>query len=883
MGVLGGDNGWWLDVLENGAASRYASFFDIDWAAVDPVLTGKVLLPILGDQYGIVLERGELKLAFEPADGSFVLRYHEHRLPIDPATYPPLLAQAEQLLAPGALPLNAADALASLRAALGHLPGRQSADEAQRAERQRDKEVHKAQLARLAREFAPLAEAIERAVIAISGDPAERASFAPLDALIELQAYRLAYWRVAADEINYRRFFDINELAALRMERAEVFDATHRLVLDLATSGKVDGLRIDHPDGLLDPAAYFSRLQRRYAELISQPGATGSGDETAERPLYVVAEKIVAPHEQLPRDWPVHGTTGYRFANVVNGLFVEPAAKTRLDRAWRAFVGDEAADFEELAYRCRRLVMATSLSGELTVLANALLRLARADRRTRDFTLNSLRQALAEVVACFPVYRTYVTDKTSSQDRRFIDWAIGRAHRRGRAADATVFEFVRSVLLGTPPPGADPELRAGYLAFTQRLQQYTAPVTAKGVEDTAFYRHHRLVALNEVGGDPDVFGFTISAFHGASRDRSLRWPHTMLASSTHDTKRSEDVRLRLDVLSELPAMWRLAVRRWSRINRSKRRTVDGRPAPSRNDEYLLYQILVGTFPAGKPDETQLAAYRSRIAEYMLKAAREAKRHTSWINPDPAYEEALTGFVEALLGRCEGNLFLDDLRAALPPFVHWGAYNALSMALLKFASPGVPDIYQGEELIELALVDPDNRRPVDFEVRRRLLDEFAAGGHSAAALQTLLASPQDGRAKLWVIHRLLRLRQERPGLFAHGDYLPLAVEGARARHVVAFARRHSGAVLVAVAARLYASLGLQPGAAAAGELWRDTGIDLAATGAPGPWRDVLTGAVLKSAADAVSLAVVFAVAPIALLVFEGSADAGPEDAKENNRD
>ncbi len=883
MGVLGGDNGWWLDVLENGAASRYASFFDIDWAAVDPALTGKVLLPILGDQYGIVLERGELKLAFEPADGSFALRYHEHRLPIDPATYPRVLAQAEHLLAPGVLPQHAADALASLRAALGHLPGRRSADEAQRAERQRDKEVHKAQLARLTREFAPLAEAIERAVIAISGDPADSASFAPLDALIDLQAYRLAYWRVAADEINYRRFFDINELAALRMERAEVFDATHRLVLDLAAGGKVDGLRIDHPDGLLDPAAYFSRLQRRYAELVSQPGATSSGDEAAERPLYVVAEKIVAPHEQLPRDWPVHGTTGYRFANVVNGLFVDPAAKTRLDRAWRAFVGDEAADFEELAYRCRRLVMATSLSGELTVLANALLRLARADRRTRDFTLNSLRQALAEVVACFPVYRTYVTAKTSSQDRRFIDWAIGRAHRRGRAADATVFEFIRCVLLGKPPPGADPELRAGYLAFTQRLQQYTAPVTAKGVEDTAFYRHHRLVALNEVGGDPDVFGFTVSAFHGASRDRALRWPHTMLASSTHDTKRSEDVRLRLDVLSELPAMWRLAVRRWSRINRSKRRTVDGRPAPSRNDEYLLYQILVGTFPAGRPDEKQLAAYRSRIAEYMLKAAREAKRHTSWINPDPAYEEALTGFVEALLGRCEGNLFLDDLRAALPPFVHWGAYNALSMALLKFASPGVPDIYQGEELIELALVDPDNRRPVDFGLRRRLLGEFPAGSDGVAALRALLAAPHDGRAKLWVIHRLLLLRRERPDLFAHDEYLPLAVEGARARHVVAFARRHRGAVLVAVAARLYASLGLEPGAAPAGELWRDTCIDFAATGALGPWRDVLTGGVLTVEAGAVSLAAVFAAAPIALLVFEGPADTGPQEVKEKIRD
>ena len=871
MGVLGADNGWWLDVLENGAASMFAEFFDIDWASSDPALTGRVLLPILGDQYGVVLERGELKLAFEPDSGSFLLRYYEHRLPIDPGSYPQLLAAAQRLLAPNALPSAAVDALASLAAALGHLPGRQVTDESMRAERHRDKEVHKRQLAQLAREHPPLLEAIERAVTVLNGSPEDRAGFAALDGLIEQQAYRLAYWRVAADEINYRRFFDINELAALRMERPEVFDATHRLVLDLAASGKVDGLRIDHPDGLLDPAGYFRRLQERYAQLTGQPGAIAvSRQGPPAWPLYVLAEKIVAPHEQLPSDWALSGTTGYRFANLVNGLFVDPGARTRLDRAWRAFVGEEAEDFELLAYRCRRVVMATSLSGELTVLANALLRLARADRRTRDFTLNSLRQALAEIVACFPVYRTYVVDKPSAQDRRFIDWAVSRARRSGRAADASVLDFIRNVLLGNPPAGAAPELPDGYRAFARRLQQFTAPVTAKGIEDTAYYRHHRLVALNEVGGDPDIFGITVTAFHGASRDRAKRWPHTMLATSTHDTKRSEDVRARLDVISELPGVWRLAVRRWSRINRSKRRASEGEPAPSRNDEYLLYQMLVGSFPAGELDDDRLADYRRRIVEYMLKAAREAKRHTSWINPDPSYEEALAGFVEALLGRLEGNLFLDDLRAALPPFVRWGAYNALSMAALKMASPGVPDIYQGEELIELALVDPDNRRPVDYARRGRLLDEMAAiaAGHDReAALAALRRRPEDGRLKLWTIWSALQLRREQPRLFAAGDYRPLPAQGAKARHVVAFGRVHEQAALVAIAGRLYAGLALEPERPPVGNLWADTAVDLSSLPAGGRWRDALTGRTLDAGGGSLPLDYAFATLPVALLVHE----------------
>ncbi len=470
MGVLGGDNAWWLDVLENGEASAFADHFDIAWHPADPVLDGRVLLPILGDQYGLVLERGELQLGFDPARGYFTVNYYSHRLPIDPALYGDLLQQALRTLpalvngeAGKGMDTDAdadADAmatLAQLAAAFAQLPSHRSADPASRLQRQRDKTALKARLAACLAGQPRLVQAVQQVVAGLNGQVGQRDSFDALDALISAQPYRLAHWRIAGDEINYRRFFDINELAALRMDRAAVFEATHRLVLDLAASGAIDGLRIDHPDGLADPAAYFLQLQQRYADAAglapAQPQPVAGQRPTA-LPLYVVVEKIVAPHEEMPRDWAVHGTTGYRFANVINGVMIEADAKARLDRVWRAFVGDEAQHFDDLAWQGRHLVMDSSLAGELSVLAAALLQLARADRRTRDFTGNVLRRALADVVASFPVYRTYVVDAPSAQDRKCIDWAVGRAQRRSLGADASVFAFVRRVLLGEPLPGA---------------------------------------------------------------------------------------------------------------------------------------------------------------------------------------------------------------------------------------------------------------------------------------------------------------------------------------------------------------------------------------------------------------------------------------------
>ena len=844
MGVLSGDNAWWLDVLENGAASAHADCFDIDWAAADPALTGRVLLPLLGDQYGVVLERGELQLGFDRERGYFTLSHYEHRLTIDPASYGGLLRAALH-----AMPAAAdADALAAeaqitqLSEAFERLPPHGTPDESARGSRQREKTALKAELAALAGPqtgaHAALAPAIDQVVATLNGRVGEDHSFDALDALIDAQPYRLAQWRVAGAEINYRRFFDINELAALRMEQPRVFDDTHRLVLELAASGAVDGLRIDHPDGLADPAGYFRRLQQRFAEVAGLPASAGDA-EPAALPLYVVVEKIVAPHEEVPRDWAVHGSTGYRFSNVVNGLLVDGGAKNRLDRVWRAFVGDEAEEFHTPSWQGCHVVMAGPMAGELTVLATALRRLARADRRTRDFTLNGLRGALAEVVAAFPVYRTYIVDAPSPQDLRFIDWAIGLARRRSRAEDASVFDFRRRVMLGRPEPGAPAGLAGRYLVFARRLQQYTSPVAAKGIEDTALYRHHRLISVNDVGGEPDDFGYSVPAFHAASLDRARHRPATMLTTSTHDAKRSEDVRLRIDVISEMPAACRLTVRRWSRLNRSPLHEVDGARAPSRNDEYLLYQTRVGSLPPGPLDAPALQACADRVEQALLKSARESKAVSSWINPNAGYEVALSGFVQALLRPRDSNLFLADLLANAAVFAWYGALNGLTLAVVKILSPGVPDIYQGHEAIELSLVDPDNRRPIDYALRQALLaDASAVAGAGAVdrteSLRGWLAAAPDGRAKFFASWRALQLRQRFEAMLRRGDYRKLEVRGERARHVVAFARCDNAqvvVVVVVVAARLHASMGLAVGEPPVGEVWGDTAIVWPATKLP----------------------------------------------------
>jgi (1->4)-alpha-D-glucan 1-alpha-D-glucosylmutase len=654
-----------------------------------------------------------------------------------------------------------------------------------------------------------------------------------LHRLLEQQHYRLAYWRVASDEINYRRFFEITDLAALRVEDRTVFEATHALIAKLCRRPGIDGLRVDHPDGLADPKTYFEWLR----DFCGKP--------------WTVVEKIVAGHETLPADWPVHGTTGYRFANLLTGLFVDAAAQPRFDLIYQRFTG-ERRSFEEIAAESRMLIMHTTLAAELNMLSTRITRIAAGNRFTRDYTMGGLRRALAEIAAHFPVYRSYVTARGASDtDRRYIDWAVAKARRASRIADPSVFDFVRSILL-LETDAKDDERRAAMVGFITRFQQFSAPVVAKGDEDTAFYRYHRLIALNEVGNDPRGFGYSLKAFHAASEDRAKNWPHTMIASSTHDTKRSEDVRARLGVLSELASSWRLVLRRWSLLNRSGRSDLEGVPAPSPADEYLYYQSLLGIWPASPPDAAELQSLGERLAAYMLKAVKEAKVHTSWINPDAQYEEALQRFVAQSL---DNPLFLKDVNEAVPRIAHIGLLVGLSQALVKVASPGVPDYYQGTEIWDFSLVDPDNRRPVDYAKRKSLLQDLAFDA------EDFLENLSDGRAKLHIIRQGLKLRREMPELFYAPTYTPLYADAGREENICAFTLGNGSELIVAVAPRLFAAMVPDAHAVPLGGAWGDSRLPLP----PGRYENVLTGETHEADDRGVPLAALLARFPAALLV------------------
>jgi (1->4)-alpha-D-glucan 1-alpha-D-glucosylmutase len=839
MGVMGSDNAWWLDVLENGEASAYAGFFDIDWHPLKDELESKVLVPVLHDHYGAVLESGELKLVFHPERGEFDISYRNHRFPVNPRVYPRLLQQATGKLA-AKLGEQNVDLLEfqSLITAFGHLPARREASSDRVIERNRDKEIHKRRLAEVCTRAPEIAAAVTEAVDSINGTPADPASFDELHELIKAQAFRLANWRVASDDINYRRFFDTNDLAGICMENETVFEVTHRLILKFIADGKVDGLRIDHPDGLYDPAQYFERLRRSIAAAVSN-----SGNESR----YVVIEKILTGLERLPAEWPVCGTTGYDFANLVNGLFVDPAAATRFERIYRNIVGDDI-NFDDLAYRCRKLIIRVALPSELNVLADHLARIALSKRHTCDFTLNSLREALTEVVASFPVYRTYVSLSGASEtDLGYIRIAVDSAKSRSPAADTSVFDFIREVLLTRIAEGHDAAYRSAVTAFAMKFQQFTSPVMAKGIEDTAFYRYHRLVSLNDVGGDLRRFGITTAEFHLANRERLRDWPHTMLATSTHDSKRSEDVRARINVLSEMPALWRLRVRDWQRFNRSHRSAISDKPAPSPNDEYLLYQTLVGAWPSETLDDTKdWRTFSDRIESYMLKAIRESKQNTSWINQNIAYENAVSSFVRALLNPSSKNRFLDDFVPFQRLVARLGLWNSLSQTLLKLTSPGVPDIYQGNDLWDFSLVDPDNRRPVDYSHRRQVFDSIRrwSSNPDATSVSHLLENPEDGRIKLYLIWKTLCLRKQWPDVFQQGEYLPLPVQGEKANHVVAFMRRSESASVLVVVPRLVAGLlgdsNLLP---IGSKVWGDTHVLVPFCDSGEKYRNAFTGEIL----------------------------------------
>jgi (1->4)-alpha-D-glucan 1-alpha-D-glucosylmutase len=903
MGIDPVTNPWWRDVLENGQSSPYARFFDIHWNPIKPELIGKVLLPVLGEQYGVVLEQGQIQLHFE--DGRFQVRYFDNQFPVDPKLYAKILRHNLDGLKT-TLGENdpAMREFLSIITAFDNLPASSDTDAERIAERQREMVIARERLARVVRASPPIETHIRQAVKELNGQPGQPRSFDALHEILEAQAYRLAYWKTAFHEINYRRFFDINSLAGLRVEMPEVFPLTHRLTMRLIAEGRITGLRIDHPDGLYDPAAYFEALQDAFLqEWVQTQWRMKNSNERLEgglpaewveairdwrvaerkkdskglaaRPMYVVAEKILSRGESLDAHWAIDGTSGYDFLNDLNGLFIDRHHAEALHAVNNRFTG-KLIPFDVVGYLCKKLIMSSSMASELNMLAYSLDEITERDRRSRDFTLDSLRDALKEVCACFPVYRTYInTSRGGATDRQIIARAVAEAKHRNPALESSIFDFIRSVLTPENVEKVSAEDFYWQLRFTMKFQQYTGPVQAKGLEDTAFYRYNVLTSLNEVGGDPTRFGSTPAEFHRANQHRQAEWRYSMLATATHDTKRGEDARARLNVLSEIPREWEEQVRRWAEINQSHRTSLAKGLAPDRNEEYLFYQTLLAAWPGeenGRPAED----FAGRLREFMLKALREAKLHTSWLSSDEAYESAVTGFVEKALTGPASRAFLDSFAPFARRVASLGMLNSLSQVVLKIGSPGVPDFYQGSELWDLSLVDPDNRRRVDYVIRRRMLNQLtpmisdalafteartpipapAMAGHGVHAASRpelrretrremthagdLLNGWEDGRVKMFVTAVGLRLRQRYPALFLEGAYLPLTVEGRRASHVVAFARMYQRQAAIVVAPRLMHGLVGFTGDLPVGEtVWGDTLIRLPEPLQAGRFRGLLT--------------------------------------------
>ena len=910
MSATPAENLWWNDVLENGPASPHAAYFDIDWRPVKEQLRNKVLLPILGDQYGQVLEAGQLTLEYR--EGAFCLRCYQSLLPIDPGTYRAILTPNLNVMKESQ-PADSEEMreLESILTALEHLPERSETEPGRVAERQREKEVIKGRLRALSDRAAAVAEFIARNVQEFNGTPDDPHSYDSLDKLLDAQVYRLSHWKAAADEINYRRFFDINELAAVCMEDPAVFAESHRLVFDLLVRGDINGLRVDHIDGLYDPTEYLRRLQRGYllalgrtlyeraTEAAAPPRDAPAGDpppwsdieplflplvtemtcaDRAALPLYVVVEKVLAAEETLPDHWLLSGTTGYEFLGAVGGLFVDPAGLADLTKIYSRFI-EEHLDFREAGQQTKLLILHTAMASDLQLLAHRLNRISERHRRSRDFTLNTLRTALREILACFPVYRTYIREgHVSERDRQVLCRAVAQAKRRNPATDAAVFDFIRDVLLLECPSDLDEAGRDERALFVGRLQQVTSPVMAKGIEDTAFYRFFPLASLNEVGGDPLRGVTSLEDFHRQNLARQTAWPRSLVCTTTHDTKRSEDARARINVLAEIPHLWAKAVNHWARLNRRHRREADGQPAPSRNDEYLFYQSLVGVWPLAANTGKDLCALAGRMAAYMEKATHEAKVHTSWINPNSEYDAAMRQFVAAVLDDHPKNRFLAEFRRFHEQVVNWGLYSALSQTLLKLTAPGVPDIYQGQELWDFSLVDPDSRRPVDFAQRRKMLarlrKEVGRNERSLLPLARQLAqNPRDPRLKLLVTWRVLQFRRQHAGLFQLGEYLPLEVGGAKAKHACAFAREWlapSGPQsAIVIAPRLVAQLtpspadALSPPPPLGAAVWKDTYVTVE-NATSSPLKNLFTGEVVSAGNSRIPLAAALADFPVALI-------------------
>jgi (1->4)-alpha-D-glucan 1-alpha-D-glucosylmutase len=897
----GPTNPYMLDVLENGPQARWGAFFDIDWSPVKESLEGRILLPILEDLYGKVLERNLLVL--ERDGGTFWVSYHDRRLPLRPRSYATVLDRRSDVFGER-FEDDDEDVLEylSIRDAARRLPACRFCKPDESGMIRREKEVIKRRLARLCERSARLREFLDENVASFRGEEGRPHTFDGLHELLEDQVYRLAYWRVAAEEINYRRFFDVTDLAGIRVEDPEVFEYAHRLIFRWVREGGVTGLRIDHPDGLADPLGYFRRLQERLFLLACRERveAEDRGDDWPRvgvlirrryrallaveptgplaRRFPIFAEKILSSGERLPPDWPIDGTVGYEYLNALNGLFVNPDASAAVDTVYREFTRDPDP-FAEVLHDSKVYVERYLLASEQNNLVSQLNRVAASGRRTRDFTLNDLRRVLIEVVACFRVYRTYIRpgEEVAPRDREYIEQAVARARRRLPTVDRSVIDFARDVLLLDTPPDLTDDDRGLWGRFVIRFQQTTGPVQAKGLEDTTFYRQFPLVSLNEVGGDPPRWATSPSAFHALNILRLNEWPGGLSATATHDTKRGEDSRIRINVISELADEWKTRLARWSRWNARKKVVVGEAECPDAREEYLLYQTLLGAWPFGGPESAVPAGFVERVQGYMVKAACEAKRNTTWTEPDPTYKETLARFVADVLGGPDAPPFLDDFLPFQRRVARVGVVHSLAQALLKMASPGAADVYQGCELWDFNMVDPDNRRDVDFDARSQILDrikaDLASTGSRAGVARALFAAPEDGAIKLFLTWTVLNHRRANPDVYLGGSYRPVEVSGEHRDRVVAFQRSHQGRHVIAAAPRLVAGLmGDEATRAPVGpDVWGDTEL-IAPDSAPTRWRNLLTDQVIEvrnGDRRSILIGELFSDLPLALLVVESA--------------
>jgi len=841
MGVGGSDNPLWLDVLEWGSESRYAGWFDIEWEPHNRYLVGKVLVPFLSNQYGVELEANQLVLKFDVERGEFaVWAYDTHKLPI--------------------CPLNYADILGDGTAELETLGDDFSSLNEWRPQVVRRANELKQQLAQLVNGDPIAAEEVNAAVLRFNAQHQLNTARPALDALIQQQNWRATHFRVAGDDINYRRFFNVNDLAGLRIELPDVFEHTHQLLLQLIHRGDVDGLRIDHIDGLIDPAGYLNKLREVSIAAATNPLSAGPALTNG---LYLVVEKILQGDEQLSAQWPVDGTTGYEFCNLVLRLLIDPRGESRLTEGYQRFIG-RAQPFEQVVLDSKVRMMDNEMAGELNVLARAAARVARSTPRTADFTAGILRRAICALIACLPVYRTYLDSKAelSEADAQALQSAIAAARTRDREIDDSVFDFLERLLNGRLTGARSGFIRHKVLRCAMRLQQYSGPVMAKGLEDTAFYRFNRFIALNEVGGNPDCFGGDVTAWHQANLLRLKQWPHSMLSTSTHDTKRGEDTRARLAVLSELADEWLQHAQEWQtsllRAANVSATEVDA------NDLYMVLQMLVGSFPAEIVDEAPaLQKFRERLSAAVRKSLREAKVHTTWHRADEAYEAKLLSLVDAALQPRRHPDFWQSFLPFVQRVAALGVHNTLVQVTLKLTAPGVPDIYQGNESWNLSMVDPDNRRAVDYATLSTSLANLAPSLREDAQARTALIERclehwHDGRIKLLITHALLAFRRSNAALFSDGDYQALTVLGDYADEVCAFARCWQASIVVVIATRFPVRHEQRAG-------WGSTRIVLPALSAVRTVNDVIGGRTI-SVAEEIALSQVLGKLPVAVLTW-----------------